>query len=330
MQFAQLVTSTGEGTTRCDACLWRCVLREGDEGRCLVRSGTAEGVALNHAGLISAAEVKPIEDYRLWHFFPDSLMLAIGSWGYAFPVDQQRNPYAHVPTDPSQHRELPPDRIAAFALKRLCRGVVWSYSEPVVSFEYVYDLLRSCRAASRVTSLVTTGYMTMEALDMFGPYLDALSLDLRGFGDNAYARLAGVPHWQDILEVAARARRHWHCHLEVTTRVHHGVNDDPDELRAMVAWMINTLGIDTPWHVVPGDRGVETAAAVMRARRVGHESGLQFVYGPEPNQPTQCPQCGATLITREGGVIRTAGLAEGQCTACGFTPYLRTSIFKKQ
>jgi pyruvate formate lyase activating enzyme len=329
MQFAHLVTDLDNGATRCNACLWRCTLRAGEQGRCLVRERLPEGIALHNAGLISAAEVKPIEDYRLWHFFPDSLMLAIGSWGYAFPVDQQRSPYAHIPTDEAQLRELPPERVAAFALKSLCRGVVWAYGEPAVAFEYVYDLLRSCRAASRVTALSTTGYLTMEALDTFGPYLDALSLDLRGFGDTAYARLAGVPHWQDILEVAARARRHWRCHLEITTRVHHGVNDDPEELRAMVAWIINTLGVETPWHVLPGDRGVETAAAVMRARRVGHESGLHFVYGPEPNQATPCPQCGATLITRESGVIRMVGLEEGQCAACGFQPYLRTSIFKR-
>jgi pyruvate formate lyase activating enzyme len=295
-----------------------------------MRTGHGGELTIQNSGLISYAEVRPVEEYRLWHFFPDSLMLAVGSWGYAFPSDQQRGAYAHIPDQPSQRRVLPPERIAAFALKQLCRGVVWGYGEPAVSAEYVLDMMQSCRASSRVTSLVTTGMMTMEVLDRFGPYLDGLSLDLRGFGDTAYNRLAGISNWRDILEVAARARQHWQCHMEITTRLHHGVNDDPDELRALVDWVCDTLGEQTPWHVLPGDRGAETAAAVVRARRIGHENGLQFVYGPEPNQPTQCPNCQAMLITRDKGVIKTVGLQEGQCTACGFQPYLRTSIFKQR
>jgi pyruvate formate lyase activating enzyme len=330
MQLAQLATKIGSEETRCDACLWRCVLRPDEIGRCLVRTGHPDGVAIQNTSLISAASVEAVETFRLWHFFPDSIMLSIGSWGYAFPTDQQRGPYAQIPTATSQLRELPPEKIAAFALKQLCRGVVWAYGEPAVSFEYVLSMLQSSRAASRVTALQTTGYMTVEALDQFGPYLDAISLDLRGFGDTAYTRLAGIPHWQDILDIVQRAHTHWKCHVEITTRLHHGVNDDPNELRAMVAWIRDILGEQIPWHVLPGDRGAETAASVVRARRIGHEGGLQFVYGPEPNQATQCPRCQATLISREGGVSRMTGVQDGQCTRCGFKPYLRTSIFKQR
>lgn len=329
MQLAQLTTKSGNEAIRCNACLWRCMLRPGEVGKCQVRTGSAQGIVMHNFGLISAAEVRPVEDYRLWHFLPDSLMLSVGSWGYAFPADQQRGEYARIPQKEEQRRKLEAHRVADFALQRLCRGVVWAYGEPAVSFEYVHDVLKCSRAASRVTALVTTGFLTVEALDQFGPYLDAISLDLRGFGDAAYARLAGVPKWQDILEIVSRARRHWQCHLEITTRVHHGVNDDPEELRSLVLWVRNTLGEQIPWHVLPGDRGAETAAAVVRARRIGLENGLHYVYGPEPNQSTQCPNCHATLVTREGGVVKLVGVADGKCTACDFEPYLRTSIFKR-
>lgn len=329
MRLAQLISNAEDDATRCHACAWECVLRPGEVGKCLIREGTSDGIAIRNDGLISGAEVAPVEDYRLWHFFPDTLVLGIGSWGYAFPADQQRGLYAHIPDDPAKQRSLPAERVAAFALKRLCRGVVWGYGEPAISFEYVLELLQSSRAASRYTALVTTGYLTMEALDKLGPYLDGISLDLRGFGDNAYGRLAGVPNWQSILEVMARALHHWRCHVEITTRVHRGVNDDPDELRALVTWIHTTLGAHIPWHVLPGDAGAETAAAVVRARRIGLENGLHYVYGSEPNQPTQCPACQATLITRENGITRLVRLEEGQCTNCGFKPYLRNSIFKK-
>lgn len=330
MQLTQFTTRTEDGALRCNACQWRCVLRPGEIGRCLVRGASEEGITALNYGLISAATVSPIEEFRLWHFFPDSMALSIGGWGYAFPVDQQRGSYADVPTEEEKQRHLPPERAAAFALKQLCRGVIWAYSEPAVSPEYVRNLLANSRASSRYTALVTTGYLTVEVLDSLGPYLDGISLDLRGFGDQAYERLAGVPKWRGALGIAALARQKWNCHVEITTRVHHGVNDDSEQLRGLVAWICDKLGNQTPWHVLPGDAGSETAAAVVRARRIGHEGGLSFVYGAESGQVTRCPSCQTTVMTREDGITRLVGLTDRTCSNCGFEINLHLSIFKKR
>ncbi|GAB4441895.1 MAG: radical SAM protein [Chloroflexi bacterium OHK40] len=330
LDLADLIAPGADGATVCMACQWRCALRPGAEGRCLVRVGVPEGIALSSYGLISGASIGPIEDHRLWHFFPDSLVLAIGGWGYATVADQGRAPYGTIPEDPAKRRKLDADRAATFALERLCRGVVWAFGEPAVNHEYVRGLLQLSRASSRYTALVTTGAMTTAALDQLGPYLDGLSLDLRGFSDASYARLGGLPTWNELLAIAERARTRWGCHLEVTTRIHHGVNDDPEELRAMVAWIKGALGEHTPWHVLPGDAGSETAAATTRARRIGHESGLHYVYGAEANQATRCPICHHTLITRNGGVTRLVGLTGSTCTSCGHETKLHLSIFKQR
>ncbi|MCG8346744.1 MAG: radical SAM protein [Chloroflexales bacterium] len=328
MHTAQLVINIDNEAISCAACQWRCVFRLNDTGRCLMRVRNAEGIELLNYGLISAAAVGPIEGYRLWHFFPDSKVLAIGSWGYAFPADHQRSPYARLPPNDRNRRYLDAERAANFALEKLCRGVVWAFGEPAVSYEYVLDLLRLSRAASRYTALVTNAYLTPEALDGLGPYLDGICLDLRGFSDASYSRLGGVPEWRGILDVAVRARQHWHCHVEVLTRLHHDVNDDIEELRALVGWIRDGLGVQTPWHILPGDAGAKTAASVARARRIAHESGLHFIYGPEVNQPTRCPFCQYTLITRENGVARIVGISSNTCEKCMQEIYLRTSLFK--
>src|ERR671935_2008 len=91
---------------------------------------------------------------------------------------------------------LAPERAAAVALERLCRGVVWNYSDPSVSVEYVTEVLQFSRASSRYTALVTSGYSTIAALDRYGHYLDGISLELRAFDDAAYKRLAGIDHWR--------------------------------------------------------------------------------------------------------------------------------------
>ncbi len=330
MQSAQLFTKTASGALRCDACQWYCELESDVTGRCLVRRGADNHIALLNHGLISAASISPIEDHRLWHFFPESRALAIGGWGYAFPADQQRGAYAHIPDDPTSQRRIDADRIANVALEQLCRGVIWAYGEPAVSHEYVLDVMQLSRAASRYTALVTTGYMTAEALDRFGPYLDGINLDLRGFSDSSYSRLAIAPHWRGILEIATYAHSHWHCHIEVTTRVHNGVNDDANELLEMVEWIRDTLGEQTPWHVLPGDAGAATASSVIRARRVGYENGLQFVYGPDVRQDTRCPDCQTILIRREQGFPVLAGLDGNRCQSCGKPVNMRISIFHQK
>jgi pyruvate formate lyase activating enzyme len=279
--------------------------------------------------LISAATVGPVEDHRLWHFFPGTSVLTLGGWGYTFPEDQNRGHYGAIPDDEQKHRRLEPERAATFALERLCRGIVWSYSDPAVAHEYVLDLLRTARASSRYTALVTNGFMSAEALDQLGHYLDGLCLDLRAFDDAAYQRLAGIEHWRGILEIAAHAHNRWGCHIEVVTRLHPGVNDAADQLHELAHWIHSTLGPFTPWHVLPGDAGAAATAAVARTRRLGAEAGLFYIYGPEPTQATACPSCAAVVIERGGGAVRAIGVEEGRCSQCGSDLHLRTSIFKR-
>ena len=329
MQLTELVDHNADDRLRCGVCQWRCSLAVGESGRCGVRLASAAGIEVLNDGLISAAIFSPIEDHGLWHFFPDTQTLAIGSWGYAFPSDQQRGQYGAIPDDESKRRRLAPERVAAVALERLCRGVVWSFSDPSVSLEYVTDILKFSRASSRYTALVTSGYSTLEALDQFGHYLDGINLDLRAFDDAAYRRLAGVEEWRGILDVAAQAKQRWNCHVEVTTRLHPNVNDAAEQVQALGGWIRDTLGAHTVWHILPGDAGAAAASSVARARRLAHEAGLHYIYGPEPGQTTRCHACNTTLIERSGTAGRVVGIIDGRCHSCGADPEFRLSIFKR-
>jgi pyruvate formate lyase activating enzyme len=328
-RLTELAVATSPGRWRCGVCQWHCELGEAETGRCLVRAGSAEGiVALNHA-LVSAAQVGPIEDHRLWHFFPGTPVLSVGSWGYAFPADQQHGQYARIPEDPDRRRELEPERVAMVALERLCRGVIWSYSDPSVSQEYVLDVLRTARASSRYTGLVTSGYATIAAVDQYGHYLDGISLELRAFDESAYRRLAGINEWQGILEAAVHAHTRWGCHMEVVTRLHPGVNDNSEQIMALANWIAEALGDYTPWHILPGDAGTAAAAAVVRARKLARDVGLFYVYGNDAGQSTSCPSCHALIADRSATRVKIVGLDGDRCSSCGANLHFRTSIFKR-
>jgi pyruvate formate lyase activating enzyme len=328
IRLTSIAETLPDQQVRCGICQWRCELAPEQVGRCLVRAATPDGIVALADGLASAATVSAIEDHRLWHFFPATPVLSIGSWGYAFPQDQQRGQYARIPEDETKRRNLEPDRVANVALERLCRGVVWTYSEPAVAHEYVTDLMRTCRASSRYTALVTTGYMTIEALDQFGLYLDGMQIEIRAFDDAAYRRLAGIDHWRGILEVAQHAHDRWHCEIEITTRMHPGVNDSVEQIQGLASWIQQAIGPKTPWHVLAGDAGTAAASSVARARKIAREVGLQYVYGPDANQSTFCANCGSTLIERKNST-RIVGLEGAYCTTCGSASGIRTSIFKQ-
>src|SRR5512145_2602784 len=141
MRLTELVEMLDDGRQRCNVCQWRCALAQGEQGHCLMRTRGDAGIEVVNDGMISAATVGPVDAHRLWHFFPNTQVLSIGSWGYAFPSDQQRGQYASPPEDESKRRRLDPERAGMVAMQQLCRGVLWTYSDPSISHEYVLDLL---------------------------------------------------------------------------------------------------------------------------------------------------------------------------------------------
>jgi len=87
------------------------------------------------------------------------------------------------------------------------------------------------------------------------------------------------------------------------------------------------LGTETPWHVSRfhpafrlSDRGPTPVETIRRARQIGLEAGLHYVYtGNVPGdsgENTYCHCCGTVLITRIGYSISKQNLKHGACAKC--------------
>jgi pyruvate formate lyase activating enzyme len=85
-----------------------------------------------------------------------------------------------------------------------------------------------------------------------------------------------------------------------------------------------------PWHVTQFyptyqmlDRPPTPVATLRRARRIGLDAGLRYVYeGNAPGeggQNTTCYACGALLIERYGHTVRVNRIPAGRCPECGAT-----------
>jgi pyruvate formate lyase activating enzyme len=174
---------------------------------------------------------------------------------------------------------------------------------------------------------VTNGYLSPQALDMIGPYLDAWRVDIKGFSDAFYMKLARVKKWRGILEVAQRARHKWNMHVEVVTNIIPTLNDDERQLRELASWIKNELSELTPWHVTrfyPQYRlqnlPPTPVQTLEKAWQIGGEAGLKFVYvgnvAGHARENTVCYSCGKTVIRRRGYHTEIVGVAGSRCSFC--------------
>lgn len=338
MQEALLYERLEDGVVRCRVCPWDCRIASGERGRCQVRENR-EGTlyALNY-GLVSAAGLDPIERRGLYHMFPGCLILSLGSWGDNLSC--RHRPAAPELPPAEKARFLDPERAANFAVERRCRGVAWGFQEPTVWLEYVLDSAKLVRANGMFALMITNGYITKEALDVLGPYLDAYTVEILSATPRVYETLCGLSHPEAILEGTVHMQQNWRGHIEVYTPLIPGFNDGEEVVAELATWMHDALGPDVPWHLWRyepagelADRSATAPEALAHAQEVGRRAGLRYVYvrgGPEGDLiPTLCPSCGQTIVRREAQYrVKVLGLDGSKCSQCGQEIPLRRSIFK--
>ncbi|MBN2125844.1 MAG: AmmeMemoRadiSam system radical SAM enzyme [Deltaproteobacteria bacterium] len=330
MERTILFETLEDQRVRCGVCQRRCVIAPGECGYCGTRRNEAGELYSLIYGQISSMRISPIEIKPLHHFYPGSEWLSMGSLGCNFRCPGCQNwEIAHA--DPSKKdgivRYLPPEEAVQYALDEGCTGLSWTYNEPTLWLEYTLDSARLAKEKGLLTNYVTNGYMTPEALDLLGPYLDAFRVDLKGFNDEAYRDIAHIEGFQGILEVIQRARDRWGMHVEVVTNLIPGINDYENELRDLARWILDSLGEDTPWHVTRFIPHLKLAhlhptqvLRLERARDMALEIGLRYVYvGNVPghaSENTYCPHCGKLVIERRNYRILQIQLRGNRCKHC--------------
>ncbi len=327
---ALLYECLSNSRVRCHICQWRCQINLHQFGVCRMYQNI-EGTLynLNYAQASSVA-VDPIEKKPLFHFFPGSLAYSIGGWGCNFHcLGCQNWQISCVGTrDIYSDQQLSPVRAIAQATEKRCQGIAWTYNEPTMWFEYTLDSAKLAKDNDLYTVYVTNGYMTPEALDTIGPYLDAWRVDIKGFSNTLYRNLAKIHNWQGILEVTKRAKTKWGMHVEVITNIIPTMNDDDEQLTSIARWIIDNLGDLTPWHVTRFIPHYELdylpptpISTLEHAYRIGQELGLKFIYlGNIPghqSESTICYRCKRPIITRFGYHAQTEGLSNSKCRFCG-------------
>jgi len=340
---ALLYSREKDGNVRCNLCPRRCLIFPDQAGYCGVRQNIDGTLYTLIYGKASSINVDPIEKKPLFHFYPGTMALSIGTIGcnmrcihcqnwqisHVIPVKgvEKGKVYNIVEEIPTEY--VNPEEMVGMAVKAGCRGIAFTYNEPTIWLEYTMDVAKLAKERGLYTVYVSNGYITPDALDTIGPYLDAFRVDIKGFTSEFYRKLAQVPNWETILEATERAKKHWKMHVEIISLVIPSWNDDEEQLRSIADWIVDSLGDMTPWHVtrfVPyldlRDIPMTPIETLEKAREIGLKSGLKYVYiGNVPGHPaehTHCHKCRELLIKRVGYEIEAKNITDaGKCASCG-------------
>ncbi|MGE5616816.1 MAG: AmmeMemoRadiSam system radical SAM enzyme, partial [Bacillota bacterium] len=220
-----------------------------------------------------------------------------------------------------------PRDIAVAARDSGCRSVAYTYNDPVIFAEYAMDIADACREEGILNVAVTAGYIGTEARRDFYAKMDAANVDLKGFTDDFYVKLCGA-RLQPVLDTLVYLKHETDVWFEITTLLIPGKNDSDEEIRAECRWIMRELGPDVPLHFTAfhpdfkmTDIEATPASTLARARRIGIEEGLHFVYTGNVHDSaggtTHCAGCGAALIVRDWYRIQDyAVTADGKCPQC--------------
>jgi pyruvate formate lyase activating enzyme len=314
----------------CRLCPHGCRIPAGKRGICGVRENQDGRLVALTYGMVSSVAADPIEKKPVFHYFPGTSALSLGSIGCTMRCQHCQNwEISRVKPGPGDGLHyLDPDTVADMASRFGCLGVAFTYNEPVIWIEYVHDVAERCQRAGLYTVMVTNGFITRQGLDLIGRHIDVWRVDVKCFDDPACRRLCSIPSARPVLDMAVRAKHHWRMHVEVVTNVIPTVNDDEATLGGIARWIRDELGPMTPWHVTRFFPHLDLAhlrptpvETLLRARDTGRETGLDFVYLGNLAEPggedTTCPSCGLVAVRREGYRILETHVRDGACARCG-------------
>ncbi len=327
MKEASFYEKLDDKKVRCFLCAHHCIIKDGKRGICAVRENK-NGILYSLVyGKVISMNIDPIEKKPLFHFLPESKSFSIATVGCNFKCQHCQN--YEISQYPREYNDIigndvSPETIVESALRYGCESISYTYTEPTIFFEFAYDCAKLAQEKGIKNVFVSNGYTSPEATKAIAPYLHGNNIDLKGNND-FYKNICGAK--VEPVKSTIRLMKELGVWVEVTTLIIPDYNDSEDELK-LIAEFIRSVDPYIPWHVTQfyptyqlTDKPRTPLKTLRRAREIGFESGLKYVY--EGNVPgeggenTYCPECKELLIKRFGFSISENKLRNGRCPKCG-------------
>lgn len=304
----------------CQLCPHNCNIGEDGRGLCRVRKNDGGTLYTLNYNKISALSLDPIEKKPLYHFYPGSNILSVGSVGCNLKCSFCQN--YHI----AQEEDVKTEDITANELVDMARnqensiGLAFTYNEPSIWFEFVYEAVTISKYYGLKNVLVTNGFINENPLKDILPFVDAMNIDVKGFTEKYYKDVCKglLEPVKKIVEMAAKQ-----CHIEITTLVVSDLNDSIEEIGQIGYWL-SSIDKNIPLHLsryFPNYKlsNHPTPIGTLIAAKEEAEKYLRYVYignvGTEDTS-TYCPDCRKAVVNRKGTVSIDC-TDDNKCRSCG-------------
>lgn len=328
MKEAYLYEKLEGERVRCSLCNHRCLIKAGKKGICGVRENEGGILRTLVYDKVIARHVDPIEKKPLFHFLPGSRSYSIATVGCNFRCRFcQNSDISQMPADYNRilGDDMTPSLIVSEAKASRSSTIAYTYTEPTIYYELAVDTARMAESNKIGNVFVSNGYMTEECLQDIGKTLHGANVDLKAYSNSFYKEQCGAKLEPVLKSIGKMIEMGvW---LEVTTLLIPGLNDSEKELRE-IAGFLAQHDPKIPWHIsrfhptyLLTDRDATPARDIQRAREIGYNAGLRYVYtGNLPGdegEKTFCHECKGLLIDRFGFSIKKNMIKDGRCPECG-------------
>jgi len=318
------LANESKGIIKCLLCPKGCLIKEGQVGFCQSRKNINNKLYSLIYSKVSSCGFDPIEKKPLYHFCPGTSVLSLGTVGCSFACSFCQNwTISQGSIENVSVEELSPERAVQLTLDNNSPGIAYTYSEPLIWYEYILDTARLAKKNNLKNILVTNGFINQEPLLKLLPFIDALNIDLKSFQNSfyqKYCRGSLAPVLRTI-EIAKS-----YSHIEITNLIIPGLNDKEEEIKELVDW-VASQGENIPLHFsryfpcYKMDIKATPISTLQKARAIAQQK-LKYVYvgniWDEEANTTYCGNCKKPLIKRTGYNIINLGLDKnGKCKFCG-------------
>ena len=319
MQEALFYQQEGEQSLRCNLCPHHCLLKEGQTGICGVRKAEGNKLYSMNYGEVSSKAVDPIEKKPLYNFYPHADVFSVGTRGCNFKCPYCQN--WRISQEKPPVEKFSPHEVVTMALQRDCSLIAYTYSEPLVWYEFVRETAELAAEKGILNVLVTNGYINQQPLLELLPFIDAANVDLKAADDNFYLEYCQGER-KPVLETIKKMASE--IHLEITTLVITDLNDDSQKMGQLFEW-ISGLDPDIPLHLsryFPNYQLKNSPTSLPKMKTLYTEASrkLNYVYlgntGLKEYNNTYCKQCQSEIITRKRYQVINK-LEKGSCPHCG-------------
>ncbi len=312
-------------TVQCELCPNGCVLENGQHSRCRARMNKDGTLYSLVYGKPCAVHVDPIEKKPFFHFLPGTTAFSIATAGCVLSCKFCQNwQISQAKPEDTDNYDLPPDMVIRQAIFYDCKSVTYTYTEPTVFYEYMYDTAIIAKKYGVRNTMHSCGYMNTKPLKKLSKYMNAADIDLKGFTEDYYNRICNGS-LKPVLNslVVLKNEGVW---LEITNLVIPTLNDDMKIIKDMSKWISKNLGHDVPLHFSRffpnyklNNLPPTPLETLTNARKTAMDVGLKFVYIGNIRheaESTFCPKCRKILIERIGYFVKQNNIVNGKCKFC--------------